>query len=200
MATKKEKAKLALLAKIASDTKTTGYSTVKHAEHKESIEALVGEKKIFVGQNGIDANGNVALKAADEVLQNPPAPTPAPVEIPKPVITLVKVFMPPAPERVTRAKEEIYPFSTMELGTSFVIPTGPGMENPFKFLSAKVGAFMRKTSVDDPTGKTKLNRKKEPVPAKVPTKRFEVRDVKKGDKYPDGFEEPVTGARLYRVA
>ncbi len=198
MATKKEKERAALLHHVVTETKgEKGFATVKLDDH---LKQLVTEKKVEVDPKGPDASGLIAARATADVIAAPPAPPAPVVEVPKPVITLQTVFLPPAPESARRKKDDLYPFATMEINQSFVIPTAPGMEDPYKFMSAKVGGFMRKTSVNDPSGKTKLNRKKEPVPVKVATRKFEVRAVKQGDQYPDGFVEPVTGARIYRTA
>lgn len=185
-----------LLKTIVAETAKNGFATVKVSDE---LKQLAAEKKVELHPNGPDSEGNIAVKPATPVTTDAPAATSAPVTPPK--VTLESgVFLPPEPAKPNRRKEEVYPFTTMEVGQSFVVPVSATLPDPFKVFSSTIGSVMRRLSVPDPTGKTKLNRKKEPVPVKVQTKQFTIRKVKAGDTYPGGYVESVDGARIYRSA
>lgn len=107
--------------------------------------------------------------------------------------------IPLAPPKRGGKKEEGYPFSKLEVGQSFVVPASETNPKPWETFASTVSSATRRFAEKHPTETTK-NRKGESVPKLIPTRKFTLRRVTAGDKYDNGFEETVSGARVFRTA
>jgi hypothetical protein len=95
-------------------------------------------------------------------------------------------------------KEEIYPFSKMEIGDSFLIPATEDWPEPWFSFASTVSSATRRYTEKSPT-ETIRNRKGQTVPKPIYVRKFALRRVTKGDKYANGYVEPQTGARVQRI-
>lgn len=95
-------------------------------------------------------------------------------------------------------KEEIYPFSKMEIGDSFLIPATEDWPEPWLSFASTVSSATRRYTEKSPT-ETIKNRNGQIVPKPVYVRKFALRRVTKGDKYANGYVEPQTGARVQRI-
>jgi hypothetical protein len=95
-------------------------------------------------------------------------------------------------------KEEIYPFSKMEVGDSFLIPATKDWPEPWFSFASTVSSATRRYTEKSAT-ETIKNRNGQTIPKPVYTRKFAVRRVTKGDKYSNGYVEPETGARVQRI-
>lgn len=100
-------------------------------------------------------------------------------------------------------REEVYPFSLLEAGQSFLVPAAEGetAKQVVERFSSTVSSATRRYAVPSAT-KTRTNKKGEVVAVMEPTRKFTLRPVSKGDTYADapGFVEEFDGARIYRTA
>jgi hypothetical protein len=95
-------------------------------------------------------------------------------------------------------KEEIYPFSKMEVGDSFLIPATEDWPEPWLSFMSTVSSATRRYTEESPT-ETIKNRNGQMVPKPIYKRKFALRRVTKGDKYANGYVEPQTGARVQRI-
>ena len=186
-----------LLQTIVNDTKgTTGYSLV----DPDHVKELVDAGHIEVNPNIKDASGKIAARATASLLASHDTTTGAPEADSAPVSTFVlesDIPLPPAAKGGRR--DEQYPFSKMEVGQSFFVPVTTKYPEPWKTFGSTVSSATRRFAEQHPTN-TKKNRKGVDVPVLVATRKFTLRQVTKGQKYPNGFEEKADGARVYRTA
>lgn len=97
----------------------------------------------------------------------------------------------PKPEKTGRfgGRETIYPIDKLEVGQSFFLPDTAERPNIAASIASTVAANNAKFSIDDPEGKTRLNKKGETVPVKIRTRSFSVVKCEYNG---------VSGARVYR--
>src|SRR5208337_1139372 len=92
---------------------------------------------------------------------------------------------------------EQYPFSKMELNSSFFVPVTTKYPKPWETFASTVSSATRRFSTEHPIEKRK-DRKGNMVAVLVATRKFTLRQVAKGQKYSNGFEEKADGARVFR--
>lgn len=182
-----------LLSTIVADTNSeTGYSLV----NPEHVKDLVDGGQIEVNPN-IKVEGKIAARATAALLNSHASPV-------EPVVAEIKTAfalmngIPLAPAKRGGKKTEEYPFSKMEVGQSFVVPSTDNSPKPWETFASTVSSATRRFSIVSDT-ETKLNRKGKVVPVLIPTKRFTLREVRAGQTYEGStFVEPVNGARVFR--
>lgn len=109
----------------------------------------------------------------------------------------IEADFPMAPAQRGGRKEEQYPFSKLEVGQSFVVPATEEYPKPWETFASTVSSATRRYSQE--SDKTRVNRAGKTVPVLVATRKFTLRRVTEGDKYPNGKVEKVTGARVFRI-
>jgi hypothetical protein len=77
-------------------------------------------------------------------------------------------------------KPELYPFSRMSIGDSFLVPVDAKSAEPWRTFASTVSSANRRFKTDN--------------------RKFALRRVTKGDTYPNGYVEPNSGARVFRTA
>ena len=193
----------ALLNTIVADTKSAqGYSLV----NPEHVAELVEAGHIEVNPNIKTEDGRIGARATATLLAShanePVAVAPAVAKV-APIFTLTD-GIPLAPAKRGGKKTEEYPFSQMAVGQSFFVGATEAYPKPHETFASTVSSATRRFSVEatNPDGsiKMKANRKGVLVPELVATKKFTLRQVRKGQKYPNGFEETADGARVFRIA
>ena len=191
---KKEKINKALLASIVVDTNSTqGYALVAPSE----VKALVDGGYIEVNPNIKSADGKIAARATASLLASSETAV-AEVVVEKSSFELTDGIPLIASKRGGKKTEE-YPFSKMEIGQSFVVPSTEAYPKPWETFASTVSSATRRFS--KPDGTTKLNRKGETVPNLIPTRRFTLRQIFAGQTYEGStFVESVNGARVFRTA
>lgn len=103
----------------------------------------------------------------------------------------------PVPEGAARRKASArYPFADMDVDHSFFVPATEDRPDPAKSMQSTVSSAVRKFSVPDPSGKTRVNRNGKTVPVMNPTKTFICRSVDDGT--PWNFPG-VAGAGIWRI-
>ena len=179
----KKKAAPSLLNSIVEATKTAGFT---HLPTTPELQALITSGHVEADPANI-VDGKIAVRATALALNTP---APAPVE--KPSIAIVTgLDLPTTARSVT--KEEVYPFSKLEVGQSFFVAIPAD-----KFASTVSSASRRfatrgtETKLSTRTGKQ--------VPVLTYTKKFTGRAVKAGQKYSNGFVEAADGTRVFRTA
>lgn len=170
-----------------------------NAEH---VKALVADGLAEVNTSiAVDANGNIPARATQKLIDEiGTKAAPAPVaEKPKFEIVADAPFVPGVRGGV---KEEVYPFSKLEVGQSFLVPVSddkPTPEAVVEKFGSTVSSATRRFS--EKTGETKLNKEGKTVDVLKATRRFTLRPVTQGQTYPGSkFVEPASGARVYRTA
>ena len=187
--------KVALLNTIVADTNgPQGYSLVNPDTVKELIEA----GQIQVNSSIKSADGKIAARATDALLASQAAGLVAPAPAAVSTTYDLQSNIPMVPSKRGGKKSEEYPFSKMEIGQSFVVPSTSEYPEPWNTFASTVSSATRRFSTVGT--ETKLNRKGESVPVLIPTRKFTLRHVVEGQKYDNGFVEPVTGARVFRIA
>lgn len=195
--TKKELLKLK--KSIVDGTKTAGFTLAKSAD----VASLVSEGLVEVNTAiAPDANGMVQVRATDKLINEGAAP--APVAVAKPAFTIDSGIAPPPSVRGGGIKEEVYPFSKLEVGQSFVVPVAGSKSTTVEQLAEKfastVSSATRRFAQKSAT-ETKKNRKGVDVPVLVATRKFTLRPVKSGQTYPGStFVEQIDGVRVFRTA
>jgi hypothetical protein len=190
MATKINKALKVLLASIVAATNSkTGYALVDPTQ----VKALVDGGYIEVNASITDPSGKVAARATASLLASS---TVVAAPVAKPSFELVSGIAPVAAKR-GGVREEVYPFSKMEVGQSFFIAATDKTPSPAESFTSTVTSAIRRFSV--PTGATRTNKKGVVVPELKPTKKFVIRAVVAGQKYENGFTEFANGARIFRT-
>jgi hypothetical protein len=196
MARSKAKQRADLLKSIVADTKSQqGYSLV----DPNSVKELVDAGHIEVNPTITDPSGKIAARATAALIATHEAAKTA-SDAPKPVFELTGGIPLPEPKRGGK-KTEDYPFSKMEVGQSFFVPVTAEYPKPWETFASTVSSATRRFSSVDPTGKTHKNRKGEDVPDMVASRKFTLRQVTKGQTYPNSqFVEQADGVRVYRIA
>jgi hypothetical protein len=190
--------KVALLNIIIADTNgPQGYSLV----NPDAVNELVEAGRIQVNPSIKSEDGKIAARATDAVLaaaQAAPAGPVAPAPVAVSTTYNLQSDIPMAPSKRGGKKSEEYPFSKMEIGQSFVVPSTPEYPEPWNTFASTVSSATRRFSTVGT--ETKLNRKGESVPVLIPTRKFTLRRVEVAQTYANGFVEPVAGARVFRTA
>lgn len=173
---------------VAGTKSEAGYAFIS----EDHAKALAADGLVEVNPEMRDAVGNIATRALDTSIEVHPDEAAMKV---KPTFEIVgglapaAIVRPPLP-----AREEIYPFSKLEIGQSFYLP------GEMKKYVSTVTAANRRFKVPSPDGATKTNRKGETVPVLLDTRKFVLRSVTEGHKYDNGFVEPASGSRVFRIA
>jgi hypothetical protein len=179
-----------LLKTIEDGTKTPqGFIAV---EASEELTALHEAKLIEVNETP-DENGLFPTRIAGGAgsLNSPNGVAP---------MTAYEVLsgIPLAEAKRGGKKEEQYPFSQMNVGDSFLVPVTDAYPKPWETFASTVSSATRRfASKSDETYKTKKGEMKHKL---TPTRKFTLRRVEAGTKYPNGYTEPASGARVFRVA
>ena len=186
-----------LLKSIVADTNSQqGYSLV----HPDAVKGLVDAGHIEVNPSITSADGKIAARATTTLIAQLAADASKPVsDGPKPTFDLLDGIPLPEPKRGGK-KTEDYPFSKMAVGQSFFVPVTAEYPKPWETFASTVSSATRRFSSPDPSGKTHKNRKGEDVPNMIAERKFTLRQVTAGQKYPNGFTEQADGARVYRIA
>lgn len=193
---KHKKNVLELVSTIVEATKTNGMYHVNDEKLKE-LSAVISEGKLEFDPNVKNDAGDVAIRATKSYLDELTGVTAAPVKQTF-EFEILDGIVPPAPVRAAM-KEEIYPFSKLEIGQSFFLPASEKTPDPAKSFASTVSSATRRYSEQSAT-ETKKNRAGADVPVLVPTRRFTIRPVKAGQKWPNGHVEKADGARIFRIA
>jgi len=131
-----------------------------------------------------------------------PAPGPGPVTTTRTVTastppSAIAVDV-PVPEGAARRRASArYPFAEMEVEHSFFVPCTADRPDPAKSMQSTISSAIRKFSVVDPSGATRVNRNGKTVPVMNPTRSFIGRAV--DDGAPWGFPG-TAGAGIWRTA
>ncbi len=146
-----------------------------------------------------DANGMIPARATVKLAAELGAAAPVPVAKATFAIDATVPFIPGVRGGV---KEEVYPFSKLEVGQSFVVPVSEDKPTPEKVVEkfgSTVSSATRRFS--EKTGTTKTNKKGVVVDVLKATRKFTLRPITAGQTYPNStFVESVSGARVFRVA
>jgi hypothetical protein len=185
-----------LLKSIVADTKSPqGYSLV----DPNSVKDLVDAGHIEVNPTITDPSGKIAARATAALIATHEA-TQTAFTAPKPVFELTGGIPLPEPKRGGKKTEE-YPFSQMQVGQSFFVGVTAEYPKPWETFASTVSSATRRFSSPDPSGATHKNRKGEDVPNMIAQRKFTLRQVIKGQTYPNStFVEQADGARVYRIA
>jgi hypothetical protein len=172
---------------------------VKLSDAQPLVDAGLVEVNVAAGA---DANGLHTVRATDKLKAELGASgTAAVAAVAKPSFS-IDAGVPLIAGVRGGVKEEVYPFSKLEIGQSFVVPVSATMLTPkdvVEKFSSTVSSATRRYAEPSAT-ETRNNKKGEAVPVMVPTRKFTLRPVTQGTKYDNGFTEPVSGARVYRTA
>lgn len=196
-----KKALIGLKSIILAGTASAGFALAKQAD----VAPLITDGLVEVNTTiAPDANGMVQVRATDKLKAESAAPaTGAPAElVAKPVFAIDSGIVPVDGVR-GGVKEEVYPFSKLEVGQSFVVPVSADKPTPADVVekfSSTVSSATRRFAEKSAT-ETKTNRKGETVAVLVATRKFTLRPVTAGQTYAGStFVEPVSGARVFRTA
>lgn len=183
------------LKKSLVDAGTSG-TLVKPAYVADLITAGLVEVNTAVAPN---AEGLIPARATAKLTAELGAPAAAPVAKPAFDISEGVPFIPGVRGGV---KEEIYPFSKLEVGQSFVVPVSEDKPTPEKVVEkfgSTVSSATRRFS--EKTGSTRVNKKGVTVDVLKATRKFTLRPITAGQTYPNStFKESVSGARVFRIA
>lgn len=180
---KKASKKDTLLKTIVDATKTAGFT---HVAQDADLKALVDAGMVEADPSNM-LDGKIAVRATAKAVEAP-ASVPA---APKAVIEIATgLDLPTAQRNVT--KEEVYPFSKLEVGQSFFV----GIDSE-KFASTVSSASRRFAEKTGEMQTSKRNGKQ--VPVLKYTRKFTARSVKAGQKYSNGFTETQDGTRVFRI-
>lgn len=202
MAKKKSQAEQkALLNSIVADTKgEQGYSLV----HPDDVKALVDAGHIEVNPSIKDASGKIAARATTTLLTShstneATASVPGAETIATTATYELEVGIPLSIAKRGGKKDEQYPFSKMEIGQSFFVAATAAYPKPWETFASTVSSATRRFSTASAT-ETKPNRKGVQVPVLTATRKFTLRQVTKGQTYPNSaFVEKDDGARVFRI-
>jgi hypothetical protein len=175
---------------------------VKQADANELVKLGFAEINTAVAA---DAEGKVPTRATAKLMaegQTSAEPAAAAVTAPAKLSFDILSNIPVIDGQRGGSREEVYPFSQLAVGQSFLVPANEG-ETPKQVVerfSSTVSSATRRYSEPSAT-QTRTNKKGEVVPVNVPTRKFTLRPVTKGQTYPGvDFIEPADGARVYRTA
>lgn len=180
---------------IVDGTAKAGFTLAKHTD----VTTLVSDGMVEVNTTiPADANGMVQVRATEKLNSE----TALAVVADKPSFS-INAGVPLIASTRGGAKEEVYPFSKLSVGESFVVPVSADKLTPAavveKFSSTVSSATRRFAEKSDT--ETKTNRKGETVPVLTTTRKFTLRPVTEGQTYPGStFVELVSGARVFRTA
>jgi hypothetical protein len=192
MATKLNKAQKELLNTIIAATNSpAGFTYANPSDAK--VNVLVEQGLIELNSAVTDGNGGVGVRASASALASVTAPA---ATSSKPSFEIVTGIAPAVAKR-GGVREEIYPFSKLEIGASFFIPASEKHPNPAESFASTVTSAIRRFSVE--TGNMRKNRKGEEVKETKPTRKFVIRAVTAGQTYSNGFVEAAAGARIFRT-
>lgn len=159
-------------------------------ERSEDLQALVADGVVQINENLTDGN-QVAARSVENTEIKPNGSA-------LPQFTLMQ-GIPLSPAQRGGRREELYPFSQMQIGDSFLVPVTTATPKPWETFASTVSSATRRFSAKSET-ETRKNRKGTLVPVLKPTRKFTLRRVTAGDKYENGFVEPASGARVFRTA
>jgi hypothetical protein len=173
-----------LLKKITNEVKKDGVAYVDGSNAE--VQALIADGKIEVNTEVKNDAGLIAARIPAAA-----ATAEAPAKLSFPIISGI---MPDLTRRSGAPREEVYPFSQLEVGQSFFTKA-----DAEKFASTVTSANRRFAVKVD--GQTKKNKKGEDVPVYKTTKKFVVRAVTAGQTYAESdFVESESGSRVFRIA
>lgn len=180
---KLNKSQKALLTAITEATKgEQGFMFVSELDAEYLVEAGV----IEVNGDMKDEAGNVAARSLDVSTTTKTESKAVPVS----KFEIESGIEVPVKGRSGAGRSSVYPFEALEVGQSFFVPNGEGMEDAYKSMSSTVSSANSRYSEEIP-GETKVNRKGATVPATRQTRQFTHARAEK-----DG----VQGTRVFRVA
>lgn len=188
----KKQKELLTQVEIGSHT-TVGYVMV---PHDDDLKLLIDNGDVVI--NPEIAEGDKVAARMKNLGGMPSAELPN-GEAPASLVYQLMKGIPMAPAKRGAQKEERYPFSVMEVDESFLVPCTDKFPKPWESFATTVSSATRRFSVKSETGETRKNRKGEEIPVLVPTKKFTLRRVTAGDKYPNGYVEAASGARVFRI-
>lgn len=186
---------------IVDGTNTAGFTLAKMAD----ITALVNEGLVEVNTTiAADANGMVQVRATDKLKGEFAGGAAAQATEKAPAaIFNIEGGIPLIQGQRGGVKTEVYPFSKLDVGQSFVVPVSADKPTPADVVekfSSTVSSATRRFAEKSAT-ETKTNRKGVVVPVLKITRKFTLRPVTAGQTYPGStFVEPVSGARVFRTA
>lgn len=179
--------KKATLATLVEKTKADSY----HFIDPQEFETEIANGHIIVNTEIKDANGLVAARSTTDQLGGI-------LKTEAKTFDIVYGIVPPVAKRGGERKE-VYPFSSMNVGGSILIPVSEKYPDPAKQLASTVSAAARRFATK--TGETKVNSKGKTVDVLAYTKKFIIRPVTAGQTYEGSeFVEPSDGARIFRIA
>ena len=190
-ATELTKEQKKLLKSIEKGSKATGTMVV---EGSEDVKALYLAGKIEA--EPVDGDASKAKVWIKGATGQPEANQPG--AEPKVEIEIDSDFPQKEAQRGGK-KEELYPFSKMKVGDSFLVPVSDKHPKPWESFASTVSSASRRNSTLSTTEFT-TNRKGEKIPKRIYTVRYTLRRVTKGDTYPNGKVEPQSGARVHRIS
>lgn len=170
--------------RVVTNSQAQGFTYIA----KDEADKLAAQGHILINTGvGVDSNGNVMVKPTEKLLALVGTPSPfegaapvaAAVETAKPKFVIESGVALPAIKR-GGIKESVYPFNSMEVGQSFFIAASTEHPEPARTLASTVASATRRHAIVDPSGKTRLNKKGETVPATINTKVFTIRAVEGG--------------------
>lgn len=173
---------------------------VKQSDANELVKLGLAEINTAVAPN---ADGAVPTRATAKLMsETPAAAAPAAEAAAKPSFDILS-GIPVIEGQRGGSREEVYPFSQLQVGQSFLVTANAGetAKQVVERFSSTVSSATRRYSVKSDT-QTRKNKNGEDVPVNVPTRKFTLRPVTKGQTYPGvpNFAEPADGARVYRTA
>lgn len=174
---------------------------VKQSDANEMVKLGFAEINAAVAP---DANGAVPTRATAKLLEEHKGGVAAQAveHAPKPSFDILS-GIPMIDGQRGGSREEVYPFSQLAVGQSFLVTANAGetSKQVVDRFSSTVSSATRRYSEKSAT-QTRVNKKGETVPVNVPTRKFTLRPVTKGQTYPGvpNFAEPADGARVYRTA
>lgn len=180
------KKKNALLDTIVDATKTAGYT---HVEQNAELKKLVDSGHVEADPGNV-VDGKIAVRATALALNGNAAASPAVAA--KPEISILDGLDMPSVKRSV-VKEEVYPFSKLEVGQSFFVPIAA--EKFASTVSSASRRFAEKTGQKQTSKRTGKE-----VDVLQYTRKFTGRAVKAGQKYSNGFTEAADGTRVFRIA
>lgn len=219
---KKSAVNMSLLASIAS-------GAVTHVSQSDGLPLVNNDPPLIeVNTNIIDDEGNAAVRLTDAgkaLLPNGNVAKTDLVKADTPVYAIITNAV--LPTKIRRGRggggaPTLYPWATMEVGTSFFVPVSEKHPNPVKSLTSAVSSANMKYSEpvmgEDGQPETKTvtrtkrgpgnkaekdvtgNKVKETVqrPVMKPTRKFELSEVKNGVDY-GGWKAPSDGVLVARV-
>jgi hypothetical protein len=173
------------LDEIEEATKNDSFVFVNAKDYEKHI----ADGLIEINTELVDADGKVAARTTSKLGETVKIATATGFEIVK--------GLKPAPAKRGGERKEVYPFSELEVGDTFLIEASEKYPEPAKQLASTVSAAGRRFATE--SGETKTNKKGNVVPILNYTRKFVIRPVTPGMTYDSGFVESKLGARVFRV-